>query len=62
MLADENQDKYIYLSIGNRISLSTATQIVLKLLVEDSPLPIKAIDGLTRKMIRKMGEHDYNQA
>lgn len=44
MVADEDLNKYIYLSIGNKISLSTATQIVLKLLIEDGPLPIKVID------------------
>lgn len=52
----------MYISIGTKISLSTATQVVLKLVVRDGPEPIRVVDGFTRRMIRKMQEEDYKQA
>ena len=62
MLVDENQDSHLYVSIGHKVSLATATQIVLKLLITGGPKPIIVVDRNSRKMIRKMTEKDYNDA
>ena len=51
---DENQDKHIYISIGHRISLSTATQIALKLTYKEGPQPVVAADRNSRKRIKRM--------
>ncbi len=62
MLVDENQEKHIFVSIGHRISLSTATQIVLKLTHRDGPEPIIMVDRHSRRMIKRMKEQDYQDA
>lgn len=54
MLVDENQDKHNFISIGHRISLSTATQIALKLTHREGPEPIILVDRNSRKRIKKM--------
>jgi deoxyinosine 3'endonuclease (endonuclease V) len=37
MLTDENENKHIYISIGHRISLKTATEIVHRLSKYETP-------------------------
>lgn len=59
---DDNQEKHLFISIGHRISLSTATQIVLKMTHRDGPEPITAVDRNSRKRIKRMGEGDYKDA
>ena len=62
MLVDADQDKHLFISIGHRVSLPTATQIVLKLTHRDGPEPIIAVDRNSRKRIKRMGEQDYKTA
>jgi hypothetical protein len=52
----------VFVSIGHRLSLSTATQIVLKLTHRDGPEPIIAVDRNSRKRIKRMSEQDYKDA
>lgn len=62
MLVDEEQNKHIYVTIGHRISLSTATKITLKLLDRSGPLPLVIVDRNSRKKIKRMNEDDYKNA
>ena len=62
ILADENQDKYIFVSIGHKISLTTASQVVNRLTWRGSPEPIRLTDLISRKMIRKMQEEHFKNA
>ena len=44
------------------ISLETATKVALKLCRFEGPEPVRLVDRVSRKMIRKMGEENYKAA
>lgn len=62
MVSDENQNKHMFISVGNMISLDTATTLCLKLSRFEGPEPVRLVDRISRKMIKKMKENDYNDA
>jgi deoxyinosine 3'endonuclease (endonuclease V) len=62
MLVNEEQNQHLYVSIGHKISLETAFQIVKKLTIYETAEPIRLVDLISRKKIRKMWENDYNSA
>jgi len=62
ILADENNNSHLYVSIGHRISLETASKLTKKLTYRGSPTPIYFVDRNSRKMIKKFNESDYKSA
>ena len=52
----------MYISIGTMISLDTATKIALRLCRFEGPEPVRLVDKISRKMIKKMGEENYKDA
>jgi deoxyinosine 3'endonuclease (endonuclease V) len=56
ILSDVSENKHIYVSVGTKISLMSATKIALNLLKYEVPEPIRLADKITRKWIRGMSE------
>ena len=44
------------------ISLDIATKIALRLCRFEGPEPVRLVDKISRKMIKKMGEENYKDA
>ena len=50
------------MSIGHKISLGTAFKVVKMMTVWDSPEPVRLVDMISRKKVRKMWEKEYESA
>ena len=61
-MTDVNQQKAIFISVGTKLSLKTATELCLKMLVHEIPEPVRFCDRNSRKMIKKMEKKDYEKA
>jgi len=62
ILADENSNSHLYVSIGHRISLETASKLIKKLSYRGSPTPIYLVDRNSRRLIKKFSEVDNKNA
>jgi deoxyinosine 3'endonuclease (endonuclease V) len=60
--SDDNSNSHLYVSIGHRISLETASKLIKMLTYRGSPTPIYLVDRNSRKMIKKFNESDYKSA
>lgn len=61
-MVNENDNKHLYVSIGHKISLMTAWEVVKKMTVYETPEPVRLVDLISRKRIRKMNEKDYKDS
>lgn len=61
-MVKEDENKHLYVSVGHKISLKTAWEVVKKMLIWETPEPVRLVDLISRKYIRKMHEKDYKDA